>query len=392
MTRSAITRWPREGVVFHIADHLKVRGLYGPEDLERFLQGWVELAGIPAPPFAEEKRALWVKQRMQDLGLSDIDVDAVGNVSGWLPGELPAIVLVAHVDTVFDANLDHQPRRQDGRLAGPGIGDNSLGVAAMLEIGHQLKAFERFRAIYFVGTVGEEGLGDLRGVRNFVDRVGERAGAIIAIEGHFLGRIVNSSVGSRRWRIGFRGSGGHSWHDYGKPSAVHGIGKLIQCLASLKLPDEPRTTLNVGRVEGGEGINVLARRASLEVDLRSTDQATLVAMSKEIERIARQSAQSEGLSVDLTTVGHRPAASIAADHPLVQAALEALSAVGESSVLTAASTDANYPASKGIPSICIGIGRGGGMHTQEEWIEEASVATGLRQLLLLTTALAETRP
>jgi len=334
-----------------------------------------------------------VAERMRAIGLSNVQVDGDHNVVGLLAGAEPGLLLAAHTDTVFATGDDHQVRAGGGRLQGRGIGDNSIGVMAMLEVAAAIHRHGGTRrAVWFAATTGEEGRGDLRGVRAVTDRLDGRIGAFVAVEGHFLGHVCTTSVGSRRWRIELTGLGGHSWHDYGTPSAVHGIGALIAALARLRLPRRPRTTLNVGRVAGGEGVNVIAPGAWLELDLRSERQEALDRLSALVEGLARRIAASQRLEVKLTAIGDRPAGSIARTHPLVRAACAALRAAGVAPRFEAASTDANYPASKGVPSICIGVTRGGGMHSGQEWVEEAPARQGLRQLLVLTAALAEVTP
>ena len=383
--------WPATGAIRRLAESPSFAGSMGQIDagFEAFIKRTCELAQLPAPTFHETGRATWVADQMREIGLQSVRADDDANVTGLLPGDEPGIVVAAHMDTVFGEDEDHSVHRENGRLRGRGVGDNTIGLTAMLEVAKALRAHGgRKRAVWFAATVGEEGLGNLRGVRAVVDEIGDAAGGFIAVEGHFLGRICTSGVGSRRWRITVRGSGGHSWHDYGAPSAVHTTAEIIMRLTSLELPARPRTTLNVGRVEGGEGVNVIARKALLELDLRSENQDQLEMTGASIEEIVDEITRARALEVDAVLIGDRPAARTDNKHPLVAAAAEALRCVGLEPAYEAASTDANYPGSLGIPSVCIGVTRGGGMHTPREWVEEAPARDGLRQLALLVAALS----
>jgi len=359
-------------------------------DHESFVEQLIELSQIPAPTFAEHARAAYVERRMRDAGLSGVRKDAAGNVFGNVEGEAPALMIAAHLDTVFAADDDHTVTRDGSRLVGRGIGDNSLGLAAMLEIAALSAELDFGRRVVFVATVGEEGLGDLNGVRTAVDEHRD-LNAFIAIEGHFLEHVVNVGVGSKRVRISVRGEGGHSWHDYGQPSAIHAAAETVHRILRLELPASPRTTVNVGHIEGGEGINILARHATLDVDMRSESQEALDDLAANVSDIIRDVAVTNNVRMDATPVGDRPVGHIDPNHVLLSAALDSLRNVGVEGQLETASTDANYPASLGIPSVCVGISTGGGMHTPEEWIDEAKIATGLKHLLTMVMLAAEAR-
>ncbi len=356
---------------------------------DAFVAATCELAQIPAPTLGEAPRAEFVANRMMAIGLSDVEVDAADNAVGSLDGEEPGVVIAAHLDTVFAADEEHSVQCENGRLVGRGIGDNTIGLTAMLEVAALLRRQGgNARTVWFAATSGEEGLGDLRGVRSVIDRLGGRVACFVAVEGHFLGRICTVGVGSRRWRVSLHGSGGHSWHDYGSPSAVHAVADLANRIAKLKMPRRPRTALNVGRIAGGEGVNVIGRKAWLEIDLRSEDQDKLDEWASKIESLCREVATVHNVQIDISGIGDRPAARLPRGHPVVKAAAASLRAVGIQPAYDRASTDANYPGSRGIPSICVGVTRGEGMHTPQEWVEEAPARDGLRQLALLTAALA----
>jgi acetylornithine deacetylase/succinyl-diaminopimelate desuccinylase-like protein len=293
-------------------------------------------------------------------------------------------MLVAHTDTVFPAGVPITVSQEPGRLRGPGIGDNSLGVAAMIGA---LKVLDDLRIetehdILAVATVGEEGLGNLRGVREAVRRYQDQLAGVIAVEGHNVGRITHGAVGSVRWKVTVRGPGGHSWGAFGKPSAIHGLGRIIAAIDELEVSSSPKTTYNVGVIEGGTSVNTIAASASAVIDMRSVDSVALRHLVDRIGNIAT-SAAGDGLGVDIEVLGERPAGEIPIEHPFVQRSGDVLSALGMEPIFEASSTDANIPISLGIPAVCVGISRGTGGHTVNETIDVEPIATGLAQLVLL---------
>lgn len=346
----------------------------------------MRICAIPAPSGQESDRARFVAQLLQDIGYA-AEVDDVGNVyatRGTRGG--PLLMLAAHTDTVFPSDVSITVSRQDGQMSGPGIGDNSLGVAAMIGTLTTLDdlSWDTEHDVLVVATVGEEGLGNLRGIRQAVDRYQDRLAGVIAVEGHNLGRITHAAVGSVRWKVSVRGPGGHSWGAFGKPSAIHGLGRIIARIAELEVPSQPKTTYNVGVIAGGTSVNTIAPSASAVIDMRSVDAGSLRRLVDEVGRIA-STAAGEGLSVDVEVLGERPAGELSIDHPFVQRSGEVLRALGMEPVYEASSTDANIPISLGIPAICIGISRGSGGHTVNETIEVEPIAAGLTQLVLLAT-------
>lgn len=362
---------------------------------ERFVEELVTLSQIPAPTFGEGRRAEHVARRLRELGLADTRIDETGNVLACLgdgeAGRGPAFV--AHLDTVFPIETDVSVENRDGRLYGPGIGDNGAGVAGvllMLEAMH-VHAIALERPLWIVASTGEEGLGDLRGVRAAMGTLRSKVDCVLAIEGALLGRVTHQAVGSLRWNVSFAGPGGHSWHDFGRPSAINAAAAAITALAHLEVPSEPRTTFNVGRIAGGLGVNVIASEASFLLDLRSTDAAALTGLTARAERCVQQAADAEGVEFQLETVGQRPAGAIPRSSPLVQTASRVLRLLGLEPRYESASTDANIPLSEGIPAITVGITHGGGVHTEDEWIEIAPCAAGVRQLLLLALVLSGNR-
>ena len=233
---------------------------------------------------------------------------------------------------------------------------------------------------WFVANVCEEGLGDLRGMKAVVDRFGDNVLAYLVLEGMALGHVYHRAVGVKRYRVTVKTRGGHSWSDYGQPSAIHELSKLVVQLTSLELPKEPRTTMNVGKISGGTSINVIAAEASLELDLRSEGQESLAKLMSDAEKLIRE-ASKPGLSVEAEVIGERPAGELSPNHPLIKLAEECLHKQGLDAALTIGSTDANIPLSKNIPALVLGVSTGGGAHTQDEYINTAPIEKGMEQLV-----------
>jgi acetylornithine deacetylase/succinyl-diaminopimelate desuccinylase-like protein len=249
-------------------------------------------------------------------------------------------------------------------------------------------AIETDADILVAATVGEEGLGNLRGIRAAVERYRDDIGAVIAVEGHNLGRVTHAGVGSTRWRVRVNGPGGHSWGAFGRPSAIHGLARIVSGIAEIEVPRNPKTTFNVGTIEGGTSVNTIAAEASALIDMRSIDPAALARLVDRVGEIASRAADDD-LSVDIDVLGERPAGTCPRSHPLVSAAGAVLREVGFEPIYDASSTDANIPISLGIPAVCIGITHGGQGHTTSEFIEIAPVVSGLTQLSLLAVAAAQ---
>lgn len=360
-----------------------------------------EIAGVAAPTFDEGERGAWVARRFATLGLDDVRTDAIGNVVARRRGSaaLPPVVVCAHLDTVFPRGTDLTAHERGSRLVAPGIGDNARGLAVMLALAEEVDG-ARLRTrhpVEFIATTGEEGLGDLRGAKHYFANA-ERALAVVAVDGAGDERIVHRALGSRRYRVTYRGPGGHSWAAFGVPNAVHAAAACAARLAALPLPREPRTTLSVGRIGGGISVNAIPDEAWLEVDLRSTAPEHLDRLEAEVRLAARAAADEENLrraigtpvlGLALTCIGDRPCGEVAADHPLVRVAREATRLVGRSPELSTASTDANVPISLGIPAIAIGGGgRGGDAHTPGEWYENVEGTVGIARALTIVCAMA----
>jgi len=361
----------------------------------------IAVSQIAAPTGDERQRGEWVAGRLRALGLHEARIDGAGNVVARRPGlEADHPVLVcAHLDTVFGHDVSLTVRRDGDRLTGPGIGDNGRGLAAMLAIAEEIdgRAVRTRRPIIFVATTGEEGAGDLRGAKFLFAQLDDEPAAAVALDGAGDERIVHKALGSRRYRVSYRGAGGHSWAAFGIPNAVHAAASAASMLAALPLPRTPRTTLSVSRIGGGTSINSIPEEGWLEVDLRSTSEAVLDRFDRELRVIVRAAAQQENarraiatppLSHDVVVIGDRPSGELSADHPLVVSAIEATQLIDRDPELAAASTDANVPIAMGIPAIAIGAGgRGGDAHTPGEWYDNIDGPLGIaRALTILATA------
>lgn len=372
---------------------------------EQTLAEQLELVRIPAPPFAEEARGAHVLSRFAALGLADARRDELGNVLGtWSPGgaEGAPVVVAAHLDTVFPAGTAVEPRTSGKRIHAPGITDNCRGLAGMLAVARVLGASELRapRPVLFAATVGEEGIGDLRGVKHLF-REGSPlrgAAAFVALDGSGLRRIVHRAIGSRRLRIEISGPGGHSWSDRGVPNPVAALGAAIAGIGGLALPHPDRSALTVARVGGGTSVNAIPEAAWMELDLRSEvpgvlgrmedDVGGVLARAVEGQNVARR-AGTPPLRTTVEVIGDRPSGETAATHPLVRAASAITGALGGQPELVGSSTDANVPMALGIPSIAIGAGGdSGGIHTLDEWYANDGGALGVERALLVVLAAA----
>lgn len=366
--------------------------------IERVLDMAIAIQQIPAPTFKEQQRAAFVHEQLLREGqgfLQDVGIDRVGNVYARLPGAVPGppLVISAHLDTVFPEDTPLTPAggiRQGRRVYGPGIGDNALGVAGLFGILWSLSCQEPPRAaslgqvgdIWLVANVGEEGLGNLLGMRAVVDRFGAAVRGYVILEGMALGQIYHIGLGVRRYRVRTKTQGGHAWVDYGRPSAVHELARLATRLVELPLPAKPRTSLNIGTISGGISINTIAAEAQFDVDLRSESGQVLGKIARQLEELLTTTNRKD-IEVTAEVIGERPEGRIPPDHRLVQLAQQVLKEEGIEAVLNAGSTDANIPLSRGYAAICIGLTRGGGAHTTEEFIEADGLDTGLRQVFHL---------
>ncbi len=369
---------------------------------EATIETQIAISEIAAPTGEEGERGAWVASRFRALGLTDVGTDAAGNVLGTRVGAEQAapVVICAHLDTVFPRSVPLRVHHEGPRLIGPGIGDNGRGLAAMLALAGAIDgASLRTRApVVFAATAGEEGAGDLRGAKELFANAMSHAAAAIALDGAGDERIVHRALGSRRFRIHFRGAGGHSWTAFGVPNAVHAAALTGAMLARTALPTLPRTTLSVGRIGGGISVNAIPDDAWLEIDLRSTSETALRTFEGEIRAAATAALHEENLrgtrgapplTLEVTVIGDRPSGETDRSLPLVAAAIEATRLIGRDADLATASTDANVPISRGIPAIAIGAGgRGGEAHTVAEWFENSAGHLGVVRALAIVVAAA----
>lgn len=368
------------------------------ERLEEILAQIVAIQQIPAPTFDEERRAVYVEEQFRAAGLTDVRRDPLNNVYGCAPGtssDRSPIVLSAHLDTVFPAETDLTTRREGAAIFGPGIGDNSTGVAGLLVVARALAEHSLPHAadLYFVANVGEEGLGDLRGMRAVVEHFGGRA-TYVVVEGGLFGQLTHQAVGVRRYRIDVTAPGGHSWGSFGAASAIHVLGHLIAAIDNLDVPAIPKTTYNVGIIEGGISVNSIASSARLWLDLRSEGAEALGRLVDQVvgivgEMNARYAAAGEGVHLAMEQVGNRPAGSVGRQTPVVAYADAALRVVGSEDVhYVVSSTDANIPLSYGYAAVCLGLTHSHNSHRPDEFIELTQLPAGLGQLLLVALAAA----
>lgn len=344
-----------------------------------------QIATVPSPTFEERERAFLVRDLFRERG-AEAEVDNLFNVVVRRPGKgrSRALLFAAHLDTVFPRDTPLKFERAEQWVRGPGIGDNALGVAGLIILWELLATLgiETKGDVILSANVGEEGLGNLRGMRALLERFGPELGAVIAVEGHNLGRVTHVAVGSLRYRITVRGPGGHSWGNFGTPSAIHELARIICALAEQPVPRSPKTTYNVGMIEGGVSVNTIAPSASAVLDLRSISWQELERLRGIVGEICRRSS-SESIKVELELLGERPAGQTPIESLLVREAMRILRELGIEPVLDASSTDANAAIAASIPAICIGLTRGRGSHTLEEMIEIPPLGIGLTQLVRL---------
>lgn len=353
-----------------------------------------QISAVPSPTGEEAARSLLVERLFANAGLLT-ERDDLGDIVATIPGRItekagaPRLVVAAHIDTVFPIDTPLQISRSADRLAGPGVGDNSVAVAATIMLAELLKIAGETPAVdvLLTGNVGEEGLGNLRGIREVISSRSD-IGAVVAVEGHNLGRVTHVAVGSRRFRITAEGPGGHSWGDFGRPNVIHVLAKLIAELDAIPLPRTPKTTLNVGMIDGGVSVNTIAPVASCLLDLRSVDESALRRLSDRVTRLVERSNRGD-VALTAVSIGVRPAGVVAVDSPIVRIAASVLAKLDLEPSFDASSTDANMPIAAGIPAVCIGLTTGGNVHRTDEFIDLEPVAKGVTQLALLTLALSE---
>jgi acetylornithine deacetylase/succinyl-diaminopimelate desuccinylase-like protein len=335
---------------------------------------------IPAPTFAEHARAQFVRDQFLAVGLVDVEIDELDNVFGRRPGgDARPLLISAHTDTVFPADTPLDLTRAPDRISGPGIGDNSLGVAGLMGLLWALNGEPLPGDLYLAANVCEEGLGDLRGMRRVIDKLGDKVRATVVLEGLAFGHIYHAGIGVRRYRFTTHAAGGHSYLHFGQPSAIHALVRFAAQLTELGVPLSPKTTFNIGTLSGGSSVNTIAREATLDLDLRSEDPATLAALVARVEELAG-AFDGHGAQMETKIIGDRASGSIPREHPLVQLAIRAYAEIGVSPSFEAGSTDANIPLSRGLPCICVGLAQGSNAHRPDEYIETKDVGRGLEVL------------
>jgi tripeptide aminopeptidase len=372
----------------------------------RLAEYQVEAARIAAPPFGESARGAWLADRFREIGLSEVTIDSVGNVFGVHAGYGSRYVaLSAHIDTVFPATTPLNIRQQGSKLYGPGVSDNGAGIAAMLAIAEAVQAARIPHALpfVFIGNVGEEGEGDLRGMRHVfaTPRWSDSIAYSVVVDGAGSDTIVAEALGSRRFEVIVRGPGGHSWSDFGSPNPIIVLSRAIEEFSRTPVPSSPKTTFNVGVIRGGTSVNSIPESVSMRVDLRSTSMAEIDRLEESLRRALDNAVQAENDAVvatartprpvqsEVVEIGNRPAGELAVDARAFRAIRAVDAHLGNAAQVQRASTDANIPLSLGREAIAIGGGgSGGGAHTLQEWFDCSGRDLGLKRILLTMLTLA----
>jgi tripeptide aminopeptidase len=373
------------------------------------IEDQIRLCEVEAPPFKESTRAQLYAQMFKEIGLTNVRIDKEGNVLGEKRGTQapaggagvarPHLVFSAHLDTVFPEGTPVAVKREGTMLRGPGIGDDCRGLAVVLAVARAMvkNGLQTAGTITFVGTVGEEGLGDLRGVKYlFRDGLKGQIDRFVSVDGTGLG-ITNTAVGSLRYRVTYKGPGGHSYGAFGMVNPIHALGRAMARIADFEVPRLPKTTFNVGRIGGGTSVNAIPFEAWAEVDMRSADPASLKSLDAKFHKaiddgVAQENVRwsSRQLTVDKQLVGDRPAGGTPAESPIVLAAVSATKALGLTTTLDEGSTDSNIAMNIGIPAITIdGGGRGSGAHALDESFDSTNSWQGTQRALLIALALAQ---
>ncbi len=371
--------------------------------------GWlteqqIRLTEIPAPELHESRRAEAVKALLSVCGWKP-NIDSAGNVVAERPGsdKHDVILFAAHIDTVFPEGTEIKVKRETRRLVGPGISDNGAGLSALIGLAHALheSRVQTEKAIVLAADVGEEGEGNLRGIRRLVDTYGSRLSAVIAVDGPSTDYITTHGIASRRFEISISGPGGHSWSNFGAPNPIAALARGIVRFSDVRVPADPRTSYNFGVVEGGSAVNSIPTRASVKVDLRSEDEAELHRVESALREAMQAGLRDElaftdhprdALALSFRSLGTRPAGKLPPDSPLLATIRDVDRFLGNRSRTERSSTDANLPLSLGIPAVALGGGgTGGGAHTLDEWFDPTARELGLKRLLLIAVALAGLR-
>ena len=392
----------------------------------QFAQWQMEMARIAAPPFGESARGAWLAERFREVGLDDVRIDDVGNVFGVHPGFAGSgfagsgfagsgfgqryVALSAHIDTVFPANTPLNIRQQGSRLFGPGVSDNGAGVTAILAVAALMRAVRLRHALpfVFIGNVGEEGEGDLRGMRHIFStpRWKDSIAYSVVLDGAGADTIVAEALGSRRFEVIVRGPGGHSWSDFGAPNPIVILARAIDTFTAMPVPSTPKTTFNIGVIRGGTSVNSIPESASMKVDIRSTSMAEMERLEQSLRLALNRAVEDESLAAEMRSpvqkrpsgvdcevvaIGNRPAGELATNSRILHVIRAVDAQLNNAVQVQRASTDANIPLSLGLEAIAIGGGgSGGGAHTLQEWFDSNGRELGLKRILLTLLALAGT--
>jgi tripeptide aminopeptidase len=365
----------------------------------------VRLTEIPAPEFGEAPRAEYLKKLFEVSGLK-VSTDKLGNVIGERPGAdaKSVILFAAHLDTVFPAGTDVHAKRKGDRIEAPGISDNGAGLGAIVGLARALyeSHVRTAKTIVLAGDVGEEGEGNLRGIRALVENYGSRLAAVIAVDGPSIEHITTQGIASRRFEVTITGPGGHSWSDFGAPNPITALARGIVQFSAIRVPDDPRSSFNFGVIEGGTSVNSIPGRAVVKVDLRSEEESELARLEAALrdamqsgvrQETAASSGAGDSLELNIRSLGARPAGKLPDDAPLLEAIRNVDRYLGNRSRIERSSTDANIPLSLGIPAVSLGGGgKGSGSHTLAEWYDPTDRALGLKRLYLASLALAGLQP
>ena len=376
------------------------------ENLPSINDEHVHLSAIPAPPFQESQRADAMKAALSAVGLR-VRVDEAGNVIGELPGadQNEFVVLSAHLDTVFPPGTSVSVRREGQRMFGPGISDNGAGLAALVAMARCFRAvsLQPHSTILFVANVGEEGEGNLRGMRAFVDAYGEKLKAVLVLDGAGIEHVTSQALASRRIEVIVTGPGGHSWSDFGMPNPINALVRASVRFISTRVPSTPRTTFNIGEIHGGTSVNSIPHEARMKVDMRSESEDELVRLEIALRECLAAGIRDEALATPryagaklesrMVSLGSRPGGEVHHGSPLLAALRSADEFLGNTSRIERSSTDANIPLSKGIDALSIGAGgSGGGAHSLGEWYDPQGRETGLKRVLLTLLGVAGVTP
>jgi acetylornithine deacetylase/succinyl-diaminopimelate desuccinylase-like protein len=389
---------PRQAQGSRLSDNARVRAAldWFTPNISWVNDQQVRITEIPAPPFQEAQRAAAVRESLAEAGLT-AQIDKTGNVIGELRGlnEKEVVAIAAHLDTVFPPGTDVKVHREGSRMAAPGISDNGTGVAALLALARavQFAHIRPQRTILFVGDVGEEGEGNLRGMRAIVDTYRGKLKAVVVLDGSGTDHVTTKALASRRLEALITGPGGHSWSDFGMPNPINALVRGSVRFINTKVPASPRTTFNIGQIEGGTSVNSVPHEARLKVDIRSESEDELTRLESALRECIAAGVRDEmdsardrskgKLEWKVELLGSRPGGEMASDSPLLAALRAADEVVGNQSRIERSSTDANIPLSLGIDAISIGAGgSGGGAHSLQEWYDSAGREAGLKRVLL----------